>query len=173
VTGSSEYADAAGPGDAGNAIYTVGHGDGSFGDLQRRLALHRVQMIVDVRSLPYSRHAPDFTRPELEEECAEAGLGYRWLGDRLGGLPDDPGLLTPQGRPDYDAIAASPGFAGGIEELLGLARTDRVALLCAESLPDACHRATLLAPELERRGCEVHHIHPDGTASRHQPSLGF
>jgi uncharacterized protein (DUF488 family) len=156
-----------------DVVFTVGHGDGSFGDLQRRLAPHRVQMIVDVRSRPYSRHAPDFTRAELEQECAEAGIGYRWLGDRLGGLPDDPLLRTPEGTADHEAIAATTGFAAGVEEVLGLARTDRIALLCAEARPEGCHRTTLIAPELERRGAEVHHILPDGSSTRHQPSLGF
>ena len=157
--------------DAGRIVFTVGHGAGSFGDLQQRLAPHRIQMIIDVRSEPSSRHAPDFSRPELDQECAEAGFGYRWLGDRLGGRPGDPALHTAAGEPDPVAIAASAGFAAGIDEILGLAGTERVVLLCAELAPPACHRSSILATALEQRGIAVHHVLRDGSAHRHQPAL--
>jgi uncharacterized protein (DUF488 family) len=128
---------------------------------------------VDVRSEPYSRHAPEFQKTELDAIAAEAGYGYRWLGRGLGGRPDDPSLQRPDGSPDYGAIAASPGFTGAMDELEGLARRGHVVLLCAETTPDHCHRARLLAPALEGRGHHVVHILGDGTLRPHQPDLGI
>jgi uncharacterized protein (DUF488 family) len=157
---------------AGQTIATIGHGDRSFGEVAAALFEHAVGFIVDVRSIPYSRHAPDFTKDRLLHLAAEMNLGYRWLGDRLGGRPEDPALWR-DGKPDLEAIAATESFAAGITEVEGLAEANRIALLCSEVDPTACHRATLLAPELERRGHHVVHIVGDGTAVAHQPSLGL
>ncbi|MDJ0959975.1 MAG: DUF488 domain-containing protein [Acidimicrobiia bacterium] len=153
-------------------IYTIGHGDQSFGELEQRIAPHRIQAIVDVRSIPYSRHAPEFTKAELEAIAAEAGLGYRWLGDHLGGRPTDPELLT-DGVPDMDKVVASSHFRAGIEELLGVAQTSRVVVLCSELDPRHCHRTTWIAQKLEDAGAHVWHIDADGAADRHQPNLGL
>ena len=120
---------------------------------------------------PYSRRAPDFTKSNLEALAAVAGLGYRWMGDHLGGRPSDPALLTGDGSPDWERVVATPGFAGALDQVIALAAGGRMTLLCAEALPDRCHRALVLAPALERRGWAVHHILPDGSAEAHQPSL--
>jgi uncharacterized protein (DUF488 family) len=154
------------------AIFTIGHGDQSFGDLEARLAPHRIQAIIDVRSVPYSCHAPDFTKAELEAIAAEAGLGYRWLGDHLGGRPHDPALLT-NGVPDPAKVRVDPGFEAGIAEVLAIARTSRVVLLCAEIDHRHCHRAAWIAPALEAAGARVWHIDGSGGASAHQPDLGL
>lgn len=151
-------------------IYTIGHGADDFPQLVARLAPHDVGMLVDVRSIPYSRHAPDFTKDELSHLTAEFNLGYRWLGDRLGGRPDDPDLLK-EGATDFEAVEASEAFAAGLTELEGLARTTTVAILCSEIDPASCHRSTLLAGVLERRGHPVMHVLADGSAARHQPAL--
>lgn len=153
-------------------IYTIGHGAGTFADLESRLSAHHVQTIVDVRSEPGSRRTPDFGKHELEAIAAEAGIGYRWLGDRLGGRPTDPSLLT-DGRPDGTKVRASASFASGIAELIAIARTSRVALLCAEVDHRHCHRSTWIAPELEERGWRVLHIDAEGAEVAHQPDLGL
>jgi uncharacterized protein (DUF488 family) len=154
-------------------IHTIGHGAGAFSDLEQRLGAHHVQTIVDVRSIPYSKHAPDFQKARIAAIAAATGFGYRWLGDRLGGRPDDPSLLTADGEPDYDKIAAAPAFNAGLDEVEALARTSRVALLCSELDPSGCHRMTLLAPALEARGYHIAHILGDGSSRAHQPGLGI
>ena len=156
----------------GVTIFTIGHGDASFGDLERRIMRHRIQAIVDVRSIPYSKHAPDFAKAELEAIAAEAGLGYRWLGDHLGGRPTDVELLT-DGKPDVAKITAGAHFRAGIEELLGVAATSRVVVLCSELDPRHCHRTAWIAPALEDAGAHVWHIDADGAADAHQPDLGL
>jgi uncharacterized protein (DUF488 family) len=154
-------------------IFTIGHGRGTFGDVQQRLDRHHVATLIDIRSEPYSRHAPDFEREALREHCRAAGIGYLWMGDRLGGRPRHPALLDEEGAPDWEAVARSPGFQAGIGEVLTLAADGRVALLCAEADPAHCHRSFLVAPALEERGAEVYHILPDGSLARHQPTLGI
>ena len=155
----------------GQLIMTVGHGNSAFNEVEGRLQANGVTMIVDVRSAPYSRHAPDFTKQALVEFAAVAGLGYRWMGDRLGGRPTADGEMRPDGTPDWDHITRSPAFSAALDELSALARGSRVAVLCSESDPARCHRATVLAPRLEQLGFEVHHIGLDGSSTRHQPTL--
>lgn len=136
-------------------VWTIGHGDRDFDDVARSLTAHGVRTIVDVRSQPYSRHAPDFTKGELEVAAASAGFGYRWLGDRLGGRP----------------LPSEQQLESGLEELTGLIETTDVVLLCAEIDPDHCHRNSLLAPALVARNRRVIHILGDGAGTPYQDPL--
>ncbi len=149
-------------------IFTVGHGNAPFHEIERVLQLHGVATVVDVRSTPYSRHAPDFRKSALAVLTAAAGLGYRWMGDRLGGLSAD--RDDPRNRPSG---IDSPSFRAALAEVLALNEAGPVALLCAERDPEHCHRRLVLAPQLEALGAEVFHILADGSAHRHQPSLGI
>ncbi len=152
-------------------IYTIGHGDASFTAIAALLERHLVQTLVDVRSQPYSRHAPDFNKGPLADLAAAAGLGYRWMGDRLGGRPTDPDLLDPAGAPDWLRVAESPSYRGAIAELIELGRGGRTAILCAERDPRHCHRTLLLAPTLAAAGASVCHILSDGALEPHHPTL--
>ena len=154
-----------------DTVFTVGHGDRTFAVIEALLEPHGVQTIVDVRSRPSSKYAPDFRKDNLAELCSVAGLGFVWMGDRLGGRPDDPALKDEHDLPDWDRIAATPGFRGAIDELAELARGGTVALLCAEGRPEHCHRALLIAPHLEAAGFSVIHVLPDGSLTRHQSTL--
>ncbi len=144
-------------------VHTVGHGLRPLDEVADDLAAHGVDVVVDVRSVPWSRHNPDFTKANLEERCGSLGLGYRWLGDKLGGRP--------AGVPAGGDITAPPAFAAGLVELDGLIAAATVALLCSEADPAACHRSTVLAPRLEAAGYRVVHILAGGAAVPHQPTL--
>jgi len=151
-------------------VYTVGHGARPFEAVAGHLRDQGVDLIVDIRSIPTSRHAPDFTKTRLTALAPQNGLGYRWLGDRLGGRPTDPALLR-DGSPDWEAVARSEGFAAGLSELDGLLDAGVVALLCSELDPANCHRTLLITPALEARGLRVRHILADGSVVDHQPTL--
>ena len=104
-----------------------------------------------MRRYPTSRHNPQFNRPGLTKELQINGIGYRFMGDRLGG------------KDDLEEVKARPEFAQGIEELKTLAVQDkRVAILCAEEDPHYCHRHWLLEPELEGKGVKIVHIRGNG-----------
>jgi len=154
-------------------IYTIGHGRAGFAEVAAVLEQHGVATIIDVRSQPFSGHAPEFSRRELEVLAAVAGIGYRWMGDALGGRPDDPALLLADGGPDYEAIRRSPRFQAALVYLTAIAAEAGVALLCAEERPEHCHRALLIAPALEELGLRVVHLLHDGTALAHQPPLAI
>lgn len=154
-------------------VYTIGHGRAPFAAVAGVLAGHGVATLIDVRSHPYSRHAPEFSRPVLEGLAATSGFGYRWMGDALGGKPDDPTLADAGGALDEAALRRSPRFRAGLTDLAALAVGGAVALLCAEEDPGHCHRSRVIAPALEEMGLQVVHLRHDGTAIPHQDSLGI
>lgn len=140
---------------AGRRIWTIGHADRDFDTIASALVAHGAQTIVDVRSQPYSKWAPDFMKANLAESAAAAGFGYRWMGRTLGGMPP----------------AEPADLAAGLDELLGLCASSHVVLLCAEGDPRHCHRDQLLAPALTERGFEVVHILADGDIAPYQDRL--
>jgi uncharacterized protein (DUF488 family) len=152
-------------------IFTIGHGTDTFDDLVGRITPHGVTTIVDVRSQPASRHAPDFTKRALERAAASVGLGYRWLGGSLGGRPEDDALYGETGLPDWEQIRATTTFRGGLAELIGLSHTSSIVIMCAELDPRHCHRTLLIGPELVASGFTVVDILGDGSAAPHQPPL--
>ncbi len=143
------------------SIHTIGHSDhttAAFIDLLRQ---HDITLVVDVRSQPYSQWAPQFNREPLEDDLNEAGIAYRFMGDVLGGRPSDPKLYS-AAQPDYGRLEQTHGYQRGIEELLDMARTERVAIMCGEGDYRQCHRHLLITQTLLKRGISVLHIKPDG-----------
>jgi uncharacterized protein (DUF488 family) len=153
-------------------LFTIGHSNIRTDELLDLLSRHGVEVLVDVRTAPYSRYCPQFNRPELEQAIEAAGLRYCFAGRALGGKPADERLRGEDGAPDYDKIAASDLYQDGLTELLALAAEHCVAIMCSEADPAQCHREKLIARSLRARGLEVTHIMPDGsTAGVVQPTL--
>jgi uncharacterized protein (DUF488 family) len=145
-------------------IYTIGHSDHSTDELVALLKRHGIACVVDVRSQPYSRWAHQFNREVLARDLQDAGLAYHFMGDVLGGRPDDPTLYEPgQERPDYERIKQLPRYQAGIEQLLALARTQTAAVMCSEGDHRQCHRHLLITQTLLDYQVQVLHIQPDGT----------
>lgn len=143
------------------SIYTIGHSDHATADFVGLLREHRITLVVDVRSQPYSRWAPQFNRETLEQALEESGIGYEFLGHALGGRAADPGLYT-GGRPDYGRMEEVEAYQRGIEHLTEAAGTERVVIMCGEGDYRECHRHLLITQTLLKRGVEVLHIKPDG-----------
>jgi uncharacterized protein (DUF488 family) len=137
-------------------IYTIGHSNHEADNFLGLLRQNGVELLVDVRSSPYSRYVPQANRQNLSRTLEAAGVSYIWMGDRLGGKPD--GVVA-----DYDALAASPGFQKGISELISLAHNQPTAIMCSEGSHQKCHRYKLITPALEDRDIQVVHIQPDGS----------
>lgn len=133
-------------------LYTIGHSNFSLADFLARLYRHNITTLIDVRSKPYSRYVPHFNKNALEAALSQTEITYRYAGAYLGGVPDDPSQLTPDGRADYAKIKASEAYIKGIVRLLNLlaqdAPTGKVALMCAEADPLRCHRHKLIARSL-------------------------
>lgn len=142
-------------------VLTLGHSNHAWPEFLALLQAKEVGCIVDVRSMPASRRYPQFNRDAFERALGDAGIGYRFLGDRLGGRPKD-SVCYAGGAVDYARVAATSAFREGLDELATLARSMRCCLLCAERDPLDCHRAILVARHLAPKGFSISHIHGDG-----------
>ena len=143
-------------------ILTIGHSNHGIEGFLRILAKHGVRLLVDLRSEPHSRYAPQYNRVSLQRSLESAGIDYRYSGASLGGRPKDPALLAPDGKPDYDKIAASEPFQAELRAIVDLAGRMRLCLMCSEADPMCCHRESVVGRALRSWGVEVTHLSPDG-----------
>jgi uncharacterized protein (DUF488 family) len=157
---------------SGGEILTVGHSNHEEEDFLDLLRSAGVELIADVRRYPGSRRQPHFERTALAALLLEAGIGYRWLGESLGGrrrpLADsvNDAWESDQFR-GYADHMASDEFAAGLAELEGLAGEQRVAVMCAEAWWIRCHRR-LIADALTADGWRVLHLGANGRVEQHE-----
>jgi uncharacterized protein (DUF488 family) len=152
-----------------HTIYTVGHSTRTTEQFLALLKAHGIEELVDVRTIPRSRHNPQFGTEELAASLQQAGIAYTHLG-KLGGLrhasKDSVNLgwqnTSFRGFADY---MASPEFMLGLDELTSTAEQKTVAIMCAEAVPWRCHRS-LISDALTILGWQVLHIQ-----SRKTPNL--
>ncbi|MGH7195637.1 MAG: DUF488 family protein [Candidatus Saccharimonadales bacterium] len=150
-------------------IYTIGHSTLELDDFARVLGRYKIDLLADVRSVPRSRHVPQFNEDNLAKELPRCNIDYQHLA-KLGGLrhalKDSPNLgwrnKSFRGYADY---MQTEDFTNGIEELLILAENHRVAIMCAEAVPWRCHRS-LIGDALLIRNIEVFDIF---SANKTQP----
>jgi len=147
-------------------IYSIGHSTHSVERFSSLLDLAGINAIADVRTSPFSRYFPHFSKTEVQAWLKEAGVAYSYLGRELGGRPDDPRLFR-NGVADYEAMAKVPAFENGIDRLLKGAGRFRVAMMCSEQDPLDCHRCLLVARKLAERGINTGHILASGDVLSH------
>src|SRR3990172_3276032 len=143
-------------------LYTIGHSTRSLEDFLHLLRMSHIACLADVRTIPRSRHAPQFNRDALQAALPNAGLRYVHL-PRLGGLRQSRDSESPNGgwrsagfRGFADHMQTEE-FARGLDELWDLAGRCRTAIMCAEALYRRCHRA-LIGDAFMVRGGTVSHI---------------
>ena len=158
-------------GGAVGTLYTIGHSTRTTRQLVDLLRAHGVEQVVDVRTIPKSRHNPQFNRPALSRALHAVKIGYRYV-KTLGGLrharPDSVNLgwrnASFRGYADY---MQTEDFAAGLASLERLAAQRPTAIMCAEALPWRCHRS-LIADALTVARWRVLHIQSRKTARPHK-----
>lgn len=143
-------------------IFTVGHSNHAIEDFLQLLAHHYIEVLVDIRSLPFSRFSPQFNQERLKYAVKSARRKYLFLGQELGGKPKDESFYDEEGYVLYWKIAESFLFQQGIERLRKGIASYTVALLCGEEDPSYCHRRLLVGRVLSTLGVEVLHIRGNG-----------
>jgi len=148
---------------ANGRVFTIGYGNHSRAEVLQQLSRVEVSYLVDVRSAPYSRHQPDFSREPLELFLRDNGVRYVFMGDLLGGRPKDDECYT-DGKVDYTKTRAKDFFVRGIARLKSAYEQGfNICLLCSEGQPSQCHRAKLVGTALADEGIDVLHLLPDGS----------
>src|ERR1017187_4898259 len=147
--------------DLSPVVLTIGHSTRTINEFIGLLQAHRAKCVVDVRTVPRSRHNPQFSKDSLPGSLKNAGVGYVHV-PGLGGLRhakrDSPNVgwrnASFRGYADY---MQTPEFEQSLEELIRLAKQERIAIMCAEAVPWRCHRS-LIADALLVHGIRTEDI---------------
>ncbi len=154
-------------------VLTIGHSTRSLEELVELLRANEVTVLVDIRTVPRSRHNPQFNRESLPTPLTEAGIEYRHMGG-LGGLrkakPDSRNTAwrneSFRGFADY---METSDFETALDYLIALAGEGRTAIMCAEAVPWRCHRA-MISDALVAHGVRVSHVVGTGRTQLHEPT---
>ena len=157
-----------------SAVLTIGHSTRSIDEFIRLLTAHGIQRVVDIRTIPRSRHNPQFNSDMLAGALRRVGIGYTHM-PSLGGLrhPRPNSLNTGwrnagfRGYADYMQTAT---FRRSVDRCITLAEKAKIVLMCAEAVPWRCHRS-LVADALLVRGIDVSEITSGVRARPHSLTL--
>lgn len=169
-------------------VFTVGHSTRPLTEFIALLVAHSVNRLIDVRSVPRSRHNPQFNGDTLPVALEAAGIHYEHIAG-LGGFRHTSSESLNLGWRNasfsgYADYMQSAEFAQNLASLMKLAKQERVAIMCAEAVPWRCHRS-LIADALLVHGlrveeiisqtrCQIHTLTPfakvNGTAITYPPS---
>lgn len=154
-------------------IYTIGHSVRDQNEFLRLLHVFGIQVLVDVRSFPGSRHVPWFNKESISVWLPENDIHYLHmpeLGGRRKGTAEDDALVAGWTHPSFRSYASytfSEEYERGIERLMEMARTERVAFFCSECVPWRCHRS-IISNTLVAKGMLVYHVLSDTQVDQHR-----
>lgn len=140
-------------------IYSIGHGNKKIEDFIKELKNFEIQFLLDIRSKPFSKWNPQFNQSELKFKLEENGIKYVFVGDTLGGLPEDRSCYDYNGKVIYDLIKEKDFFKEGLKRLITANEKQiKLAIMCSESKPEECHRSKLIGQELLKNKISLKHI---------------
>jgi uncharacterized protein (DUF488 family) len=132
-------------------LYSIGHGNSEIDSFISNLKKYELQLIVDLRSVPFSKIVPEFNQKDLVEKLKENNIDYLFFGDKLGGRPQN----------GFSNFVESPEFKKNIGKLLFLVKNKNTALMCSEFNHMNCHRK-FITDLLRKNGVEVKNIDRNG-----------
>lgn len=155
-------------------IYTIGHSTHSQEEFISLLESYNIEVLVDVRSYPGSRHVPQFNKEDMEKWVVEAGISYVHL-KQLGGRRKADKIIEDSlingwnqiAFKNYAGYSLSDPYKEGIDELIHLAREKVVCYMCAEAVPWRCHRL-IISNTLITKRFEVFHIMTNTKTIKHE-----
>ena len=131
-------------------IYTIGHSNYEIDDFLKIVSNYTIDVIVDVRSSPYSNYCPQFNKDVIKNALSNAGVKYLFLGKELGARPSDPSCYY-SGKVQFDLLRKTELFKQGIARLKdGQGKNCVLAIMCSEKNPIDCHR-TIPLPLIIRK----------------------
>jgi len=153
-------------------VYTIGYGSRSMEDFLAILKAHAIDYLIDIRSAPYSRFKPEFSKGELEARLRQIAIRYVYLGDRLGGRPEDRDCYADD-KVIYARVKEKAFYREGIARVqAAFQKRLRIVLMCSEGKPEECHRSKLIGESLAELGISVAHI-DENDALRTQEDVMF
>ena len=151
----------------GQRLYTIGHSNLLLNDFISLIQKYEINCIVDVRSVPASKYAPQFNQNELKWLLKQHGVQYLHFGKEFGARRTD--CLDDEGQVNFECAIKTQAFLHGVERIRhGLQMGYHIALMCSEANPIECHRFSLVSRFFHEHGVDVQHILKDGTTLNHE-----
>jgi uncharacterized protein (DUF488 family) len=152
-------------------VFTIGHSTRTIEEFVELLKTYAVNLVVDVRTVPRSRHNPQFNKETLPNTLKPEGIKYIHMPE-IGGLRrpkhDSVNLAWKNmGFRGYADYMQAKEFTDSLLKIIALARENRLVLMCAEALPWRCHRS-LISDALVVRHVKVEHIISATSCLNHQ-----
>ncbi len=146
-------------------VYTIGHSTHEIEYFVALLNKFDINCVIDVRSSPYSRIAPQFNKPLLSSTLREHNIIYMHFEKEFGARHTKPSLLDKDGSVDFDKVRETDEFKQGVQRLKnGLDHDYKIALMCSEANPFDCHRFSMISYQLVKEGMHVNHILQNGNS---------
>jgi len=142
-------------------LYSIGHGNKDVNEFIADLKKFKLQVLVDVRTIPYSSNFPEYNKEALSKKLNENNINYVYFGDKLGGRPEE----------GFSNFVKTREFKQHIAQLLYLIINKSAALMCSEFDYTACHRR-FINDELRKMGIEIKNINKHGAlVKEEQPTI--
>jgi uncharacterized protein (DUF488 family) len=149
-------------------LYTIGHSNHCLEKFLELLNIHKIEVLVDVRSQPSSRFSPHFNQDNLKTAIRNTGAKYLFMGEQLGGRPKGKEFYDLDGHVLYGNVAQSIFFREGIARLCKGLQRFRIAIMCSEEDPAICHRTLLISRVLDGKGIDIMHIRGNGLLTKNE-----
>jgi len=146
-------------------IFTIGHSNHLFSSFMELLQTNNIDLLVDVRTSPYSKYSPHFNKRPLEKALEEAEINYVYLGNKIGGKPRDKKFYH-EDKLVYHLLEKDDKYQEGLKELIKLSDSKRVVIMCSEENPYRCHRHHLISQSLLKKGFNINHLRADGSQEK-------
>jgi uncharacterized protein (DUF488 family) len=150
-----------------NILYTIGHSNHTIRNFIALLKRHKINMVVDVRSVPYSRYCPQFDKNVVSAALQAVNIQYMFLGRELGARPNDTTCYE-DGCVNFEFITRKKEFKDGLQRLLTGIGKYYIVLMCTEKKPLECHRTILICRNLKEHKLCIKHILEDGKIEDHE-----
>jgi len=140
--------------------YTIGHSTYESETFVRLLKLNSIQWLIDIRSVPYSKHNAQYNKENIKVFLENNGISYIFMGNLLGARYTNPELFFPDKEMvDFRKVREGVEFKHSIDVVIrGLKEGHKICLMCSEKNPFECHRFVLVSYALAKKGINVKHI---------------
>lgn len=146
-------------------LYTIGHSVHSVERFVDMLNKYDINCLIDVRSTPYSRFAPQYNISEIKKVLQNNQKQYIFMGEEFGARRSDTALYDSSGVLDFNKVIKSSLFQSGFKRVkTGLDKGFNIAFMCTEKDPIDCHRSILVGRAFDDEKFDVSNIHEDGSA---------
>lgn len=146
-----------------STLYTIGHSNHEIDHFVNLLKMNGINVVVDVRSTPYSQYTTQFNQNEIKKALKDNGIGYIHMGEEFGARREDRSLYDEDGKLSFELTKKTDAFRNGIRRVEdGLEKGYRIAFMCTEKHPEDCHRCILVGKAFSDMGYDVENILEDG-----------